>query len=594
MAWTVPNGCYYAFPYYTSMNPYVLAWVYYNAGQTVPTEQSPNYASQPNYDTNPFILIDFTNGYIYTHISSVTININANNTFTAVSNYEQIHSGTARVIASHDSLQVVGVTLTGEPFTFGDGTGLFDKDVLLSGREYQPYVMSYAFYNRTDITSVTLPDDVDSFSNAFEGCSNLTAVTGTARIGVRPGKILGSAEAMFKNCSSLITPPTFDVSDTSANVNFNSCFYGCTSLVNAPALITNIKYMDDCFNGCTSLTQAITVPTSVTSMRRCFSGCVSLAGAVTINATSASTTDMFYGTVNEIVLFGDSPQLKTIASSYANVYVWSLSTTMTAQRDETTQTTVNVAVDVTRFTSGNLTSLVLSKDGTTQSVTWNDPTLDVTSTPTTFTTTLTGISESDTLTLTVVATDQYGSATAVSVKIPIAFYTIDVRAGGKEIAFGAPANDDLTNYPNGLFKCDMDIIAERGVSITGDLMLGAVNVGTTLDNKQDTLTTETWSPSITRSTGGTISNITGKQYGKLCMVSFVITYNTSVGAGNNLFTGTLSNNKPVVSAFGAGYYGSHDIITQISYAGNITVRNASASAVTVSDGVTCTVLYLTT
>lgn len=197
--------------------------------------------------------------------------------------------------------------------------------------------------------------------------------------------------------------------------------------------------------------------------------------------------------------------------------------------------------------------------------------------------------------ITLVANDSVnGHSTPITQTMSTAFYTIDFQAGGKEIALGAPANDDLTNYPNGLFKCDMDIIAERGVSITGDLMLGAVNVGTTLNNKQNTLTTETWSPSITRSTGGTISNITGKQYGKLCMVSFVITYNTSVGAGNNLFTGTLSNNKPVVSAFGAGYYGSHDIITQMSYAGTITVRNASASAVTVSDGVTCTVLYLTT
>lgn len=38
-----------------------------------------------------------------------------------------------------------------------------------------------------------------------------------------------------------------------------------------------------------------------------------------------------------------------------------------------------------------------------------------------------------------------------------AFYTIDFQAGGKEIAFGAPANDD--NIPsNGLFKCAMDFI----------------------------------------------------------------------------------------------------------------------------------------
>ena len=200
--------------------------------------------------------------------------------------------------------------------------------------------------------------------------------------------------------------------------------------------------------------------------------------------------------------------------------------------------------------------------------------------------------------ITLVATDSLnGQSTPITQTMSTAFYTIDFQAGGKEIAFGAPANDNLTNYSNGLFKCAMDIIAERGVSITGDFLLGATNVGNTLNslqnNKQDTLTTESWSPSITRSTGGTVSNIVGKQYGKLCMVSFVVTYDTSVSAGSNIFTGSLANNKPAVSAFGAGYYGSHDIITQISYAGTITVRNASASAVTVSDGITCTVLYLT-
>lgn len=45
--------------------------------------------------------------------------------------------------------------------------------------------------------------------------------------------------------------------------------------------------------------------------------------------------------------------------------------------------------------------------------------------------------------------------------LPQAFYTIDFQAGGKEIAFGAPANDDLTDIngtdysDEGLFKCAM-------------------------------------------------------------------------------------------------------------------------------------------
>lgn len=377
-------------------------------------------------------------------------------------------------------------------------------------------------------------------------------------------------------------------------------FRNCTNLIVAPSIPETVQGMSQTFLNCTSLTTAPRIPPNVTTLYYCFGNCENLTGEVKVdtNQLRGSTQYTFRGTTKDIVLTGTSQSKELLAASAnnGNVSVWSLETAITARRDETTPTTVNVSVTVDRFRGNNekLSSLILSKNGEQITANWNDPTLTMTNNSVTFTCTLTGIEQTSAPTLSVVATDNYGSSTATSIKVPVSFYTMDVQAGGKEIAFGGLADDDLTNYPSGLFKCYMDIIAERGVSITGDLMLGAVNVGTTLNNKQDTLTTETWSPSITRSTGGTISNITGKQYGKLCMVSFVITYNTSVGAGNNLFTGTLSNNNPVVSAFGSGYYGSHDIITQISYAGTITVRNASASAVTVSDGVTCTVLYLTT
>lgn len=42
--------------------------------------------------------------------------------------------------------------------------------------------------------------------------------------------------------------------------------------------------------------------------------------------------------------------------------------------------------------------------------------------------------------------------------LPTIFITMDFQAGGKEIAFGAKADDNLLNYPRGLFKCSMDMI----------------------------------------------------------------------------------------------------------------------------------------
>lgn len=63
----------------------------------------------------------------------------------------------------------------------------------------------------------------------------------------------------------------------------------------------------------------------------------------------------------------------------------------------------------------------------------------------------------DTYTITIVANDSNsGSSTPISQTLSTGFFTIDFQAGGKEIAFGAPANDNLTSYPDGLFKCQMD------------------------------------------------------------------------------------------------------------------------------------------
>lgn len=67
------------------------------------------------------------------------------------------------------------------------------------------------------------------------------------------------------------------------------------------------------------------------------------------------------------------------------------------------------------------------------------------------------LSWTDSYNITMLVEDTEGGTSASVVqRIPISYYTIDVKARGKEIAFGAPANDDLTNYPNGLFKCGME------------------------------------------------------------------------------------------------------------------------------------------
>ena len=67
-------------------------------------------------------------------------------------------------------------------------------------------------------------------------------------------------------------------------------------------------------------------------------------------------------------------------------------------------------------------------------------------------------SDADTYQITITETDsQSGTSQPVTQALSTSYFTIDFQAGGKEIAFGAPANDVLTNYPNGLFKCEMDM-----------------------------------------------------------------------------------------------------------------------------------------
>lgn len=65
--------------------------------------------------------------------------------------------------------------------------------------------------------------------------------------------------------------------------------------------------------------------------------------------------------------------------------------------------------------------------------------------------------QSYSISITVVDSENVPSQTITQI-LSTAYYTIDFRAGGKEIAFGSPANDILTTNQQdiGLFKCEME------------------------------------------------------------------------------------------------------------------------------------------
>lgn len=451
MSWVVPTGCYYAVN--TPSQPSFNVFTYYGPGQTVPDNEAPSN----DYNGRVcFILADFDNGYIYTSVfcsSTYEVEITfdtTNKSFVARHLWTDAITITQGpiidVIGSDRCATQLHFVLSGDTFTFGDGTGMLNRSDFL-GSSNIPYALRYTFYSRYDLTTCTIPTGAEFFYYSFTYCRNLQSVS--------PQNIpaIQCALGMFYSCTSLTTAPTFLSVAPNGIVNYanpNWAMYIYASC-------------QRCYAECQSLVTAPVIPNKITRIKQMFEGCTSLAGAVVINTnepTQETMADMFNRTTNEIVLLGTSNLLADIASSYNNVYVWSLSQTMSVQRNPVTQTDIDISVDVSRFNTGNLISLNLYRDnGTTPLlVTWNDPTLEISNIPTVLTTSITNVSENDAFTLSVIATDQYGSANPVSVRIPIGFFTIDVRAGGKEIAFGASANDDLTNYPDGLFKCGMNFI----------------------------------------------------------------------------------------------------------------------------------------
>ena len=101
--------------------------------------------------------------------------------------------------------------------------------------------------------------------------------------------------------------------------------------------------------------------------------------------------------------------------------------------------------------------------------------------------------ETNSYEITLTAEDALGSeSTPITQTLSTAFYTIDFKAGGKEIAFGRPANDNLTNIHGkdvsdyGFFKCGMEAEFEKDVVVDGDVSTD--NITATGDVSADNIT----------------------------------------------------------------------------------------------------------
>ena len=148
-------------------------------------------------------------------------------------------------------------------------------------------IASSAFYNCTNLTSITIPSSVTSIgSSAFSGCSSLTSIT-------IPWGVTSIGSSAFSGCSSL-TSITIPSSVTSIG---SEAFYDCTSLtsITIPSSVTSIGSVAFC--NCENLT-SITIPSSVTSIGyEAFWHCTSLT-SVTFEEGSKCTSIGSYAFYN--------------------------------------------------------------------------------------------------------------------------------------------------------------------------------------------------------------------------------------------------------------------------------------------------------
>ena len=118
-------------------------------------------------------------------------------------------------------------------------------------------IKSEAFYGRTDLRSIVIPDSVTEIGyDAFSGCTGLTSIVVSGG-----NKVYDSRNG----CNAIVETKT------------NTLVTGCKNTV-IPDSVTEIGY--DAFSGCTGLT-SIVIPTSVTKIgREAFSGCTGLTSIV--------------------------------------------------------------------------------------------------------------------------------------------------------------------------------------------------------------------------------------------------------------------------------------------------------------------------
>ncbi|MEG1923836.1 MAG: leucine-rich repeat domain-containing protein, partial [Clostridia bacterium] len=165
-------------------------------------------------------------------------------------------------------------------------TAIIPSKVTINNVEYNvTSIGNRAFYNCSNLSSVTLPSSVTSIGDStFYGCHSLSSIT-------LPNSLTTIGNGAFYECSSLssITLPS---SVTSIG---DSTFYECYSLSSITLPSSVISIGEEAFYNCSSL-RSITLPSSVTSIGDlAFYNCSNLISITLPSGVTSIGDSTFYG-----------------------------------------------------------------------------------------------------------------------------------------------------------------------------------------------------------------------------------------------------------------------------------------------------------
>lgn len=154
------------------------------------------------------------------------------------------------------------------------------------------------------INAPNMPDSVKVMYRTFQGCDSFNGID-------KLPDNLERLDETFNGCVSLKEPPVIPDEVT----NMQATFYGCTSLEKAPVIPNGVTNMQATFYRCTALKTAPDIPESVEIMNSTFYCCTSLSGRINIYSENVNTANQnyynecFYGTVNQLILYGTNNNL---------------------------------------------------------------------------------------------------------------------------------------------------------------------------------------------------------------------------------------------------------------------------------------------